>query len=111
MEQEVNLDHQGHRATVDQLDSREQGVKLVPMGSLEELVQLEALVHKDQRATSDLRVRPVIQDRKETEVAQGLRGLLVLGEQGAMLECKVLKVPLDNQDQLGHLGPLGQTDQ
>lgn len=111
MEQEVILDQQGHRATVDQLDSRGQGVTLVSMGSLEDLVQLEALVHKDQRAILDLRVRPVIQDRKETEAAQGLRGLLVLGEQGAMLESKVLKVPLDNQDQLGHLGPLGQMDQ
>lgn len=99
------------QATVDHLDSRDQEVKLVSVGSLDRLVQLEAPVPKDQRVILDLRVQLVIQDHKETEVAQGLRGLLVLKEQGAMLESKVLKVPQDNQDQLGQLGPLGQTDQ
>lgn len=98
------------QATVDHLDSRDQEVMLVSVGSLDHLVQVEALVPKDQRATSDLRVQLVIQDHKETEAAQGLRVLLVLKEQGAMLESKVLKVPQDNQDQLGQLDPLGQKD-
>lgn len=110
LEQEVILDYQGHRAAMDFLDSRDQEVKLVSMGSLGDLVQLEALVHRDQRAMLDPRVQLAIQDRKETEAAQGLRGLLVLKEQEVIMESKVLKVPQDNLDQLGHLDPLGQKD-